>query len=50
MKNPSSRKAIFAAGCFWGVQHYFDQVPGVEKTVAERTGRGICHVPYEPVK
>jgi methionine-S-sulfoxide reductase len=25
-------EAILAAGCFWGVQFYFDQVPGVIKT------------------
>jgi methionine-S-sulfoxide reductase len=24
--------AIFGAGCFWGVQYYFDQVPGVTET------------------
>ncbi|HSW79026.1 MAG TPA: peptide-methionine (S)-S-oxide reductase MsrA [Candidatus Babeliales bacterium] len=24
--------AIFGAGCFWGVQYYFDQVPGVIET------------------
>jgi len=27
-----TQTAIFAAGCFWGVQYYFDQVPGVVKT------------------
>ncbi len=32
------QKAIFAAGCFWGVQYYFDQVPGVIKTVVGYTG------------
>ncbi len=27
-----TEEAIVAAGCFWGAQHYFDQLPGVVKT------------------
>ncbi len=42
-------KAIFAAGCFWGVQYYFDQVPGVVKSTAGYTGGQTKNPSYEEV-
>ena len=42
-------KAIFAAGCFWGVQFYFDQVPGITKSTAGYTGGHVKNPSYEAV-
>lgn len=42
-------KAIFAAGCFWGVQYYFDQVPGVKTSIVGYTGGKTKNPSYEEV-
>jgi methionine-S-sulfoxide reductase len=42
-------KATFAAGCFWGVQYYFDQVPGVVKSRVGYTGGHSKNPSYEQV-
>ena len=42
-------QAIFAAGCFWGVQDYFDQIPGVTGTTVGYTGGTLENPSYEDV-
>lgn len=44
-----TQKAIFAAGCFWGVQFYFDQVPGVTETTVGYTDGHTKNPTYEQV-
>lgn len=44
-----SEVAIFAAGCFWGVQYYFDQVPGVVETEVGYIGGHIDNPNYKQV-
>lgn len=41
--------AIFAAGCFWGVQAAFDAVPGIWSTRVGYTGGSAVNPSYEQV-
>lgn len=42
-------RAIFAGGCFWGVEHYFRQVPGVIAVRSGYTGGKVDRPAYDQV-
>jgi peptide methionine sulfoxide reductase msrA/msrB len=42
-------EVIFAAGCFWGVEYYFQRLPGVLKTEVGYTGGHKDHPTYNEV-
>ncbi len=45
----SNQIAVLGAGCFWGVQHYYDQVKGVVSTEVGYTGGTTDSPTYEQV-
>ncbi len=42
-------KALFGAGCFWGVEDFFRQVPGVSAAVSGYAGGEKLHPTYKEI-
>jgi peptide-methionine (S)-S-oxide reductase len=49
MNPPVRQTAIFAAGCFWGVEAAFRQIPGVIDAISGYTGGTTEHPTYRDV-
>jgi peptide-methionine (S)-S-oxide reductase len=42
-------KALFGAGCFWGVEDFFRQVPGVQDAISGYAGGEVANPTYKQV-
>ena len=47
--NRTLETAIFAGGCFWGMEYYFEKCKGVSKTSVGYTGGHISNPTYEDI-
>jgi|TARA_Y100000389_G_scaffold173983_1_gene183558 peptide-methionine (S)-S-oxide reductase len=47
--NKNQKEAVFAAGCFWGVESTFQQLEGVKSTSVGYTGGKVKNPSYELV-
>ena len=48
-KKEATQEAVFAGGCFWGVEHQFQQVAGVLSATSGYTGGHVARPTYEQV-
>jgi len=46
---PATESAVFAGGCFWGVEYYFRQVDGVVSVTSGYAGGNTANPSYEQV-
>jgi peptide-methionine (S)-S-oxide reductase len=43
-------QAVFAGGCFWSMEHVFDELPGVSSVTAGYAGGSVNRPTYEQVE
>jgi peptide-methionine (S)-S-oxide reductase len=46
---PAPQTAVFAGGCFWGIQGVFQHVKGVKQAISGYAGGPVAHPSYEQV-